>query len=156
MLALEIPGFSNLVLSHLVLDFNGTLAADGRLIEGIPPRLQALSNLLSLHVVTGDTHGTAREQLRGLPVALTVLPADRQAEAKRALVRGLGASQVVCIGNGRNDRLMLAEAALGIAVTGPEGTAGEALAAADLFVPGISDALDLLQAPTRLVATLRG
>lgn len=155
MLKLEIPGFANLVLSHLVLDFNGTLAADGRLIEGVDGRLRALSDLLSIHVVTGDTHGTARTQLQDLPVALTVLPSEGQAEAKRALVRGLGPSETVCIGNGRNDHLMLSEAALGIAVTGMEGTAGQTLSVAHLFVPNITDALDLLRFPARLVATLR-
>lgn len=152
----EIPGFGSLALEHLVLDFNGTLAADGRLLEGVVSRLKALSESFALHVVTGDTHGTAREQLRGLPLGLTLVSSENQAEAKQALVRGLGASRVVCIGNGRNDRLMLADAALGIAVTGCEGTAREALSAAYAFVPHITDALDLLRFPQRLVATLRG
>ena len=50
---------------------------------------------------------------------------------------------------------MLQTAALGIAVTSLEGTAVEALVAAHLFVPSIREALDLLNAPLRLVATLR-
>lgn len=152
----EIPGFGSLALEYLVLDFNGTLAADGCLLEGVASRLEALSETLALHVVTGDTHGTARDQLRNLPLALTMVPPEGQAEAKQALVRGLGASRSVCIGNGRNDRLMLAEAALSLAVTGIEGTAREALSAAHAFVPHITDALDLLRFPQRLVATLRG
>lgn len=155
MVRVEIPGFGSLALEHLVLDYNGTLAADGGLLEGVASRLGALSESLALHVITGDTHGTAREQLRGLPAVLTILPTDGQAEAKRGLVHGLGASRVACIGNGRNDRLMLADAALGLAVTGIEGTAREALTAAHLFVPHITDALDLLLHPSRLVATLR-
>lgn len=155
-LHLEIPGFSTLALAHLVLDFNGTLALDGRLREGVSPRLQALADTLAIHVVTGDTHGTARDQLRGLPVALTVLGPDHQAEAKREHLRHLGPKACAALGNGRNDRLMLAEAALGIAVTGPEGTASEALHAAHLFVPDPCEALDLLAHPRRLVASLRG
>lgn len=62
---------------------------------------------------------------------------------------------VVAIGNGRNDRLMLEQAAIGIAVLGQEGTAVEALMAADVIVADIFTALDLLQIPLRLVATLR-
>lgn len=38
---------------------------------------------------------------------------------------------------------------------GQEGTAVEALMAADVIVPDIFTALDLLQIPLRLVATLR-
>lgn len=155
-LHLDIPGFAALALEHLVLDFNGTLARDGRLLDGIVPRLEALAKDLTLHVVTGDTHGSARAQLQGLPLELTVLALEHQAEAKQVYVQGLGPDRTVSIGNGRNDRLLLAASALGIAVTGAEGTAVEALTAAHLFVPHIHDALDLLRTPQRLVATLRG
>jgi soluble P-type ATPase len=50
---------------------------------------------------------------------------------------------------------MLREAALGIAVLGPEGLALDALQSADMVVPDIHAALSLLQDPRRLVATLR-
>ena len=61
----------------------------------------------------------------------------------------------VAAGNGRNDRLMLKDSALGIVVIQTEGTAVEALSAADLVVPGILEALDLLLHRRRLKATLR-
>jgi soluble P-type ATPase len=51
-------------------------------------------------------------------------------EQKARYVAELGKATVAAIGNGRNDRLMLREAALGIAVIGPEGTAGDAVRAA--------------------------
>ena len=35
MIALTIPGFGALELQHLVLDYNGTLAVDGKLIRGL-------------------------------------------------------------------------------------------------------------------------
>lgn len=60
------------------------------------------------------------------------------------------------MGNGRNDRLMLAEAGLGIAVLGREGSSPLALAAADVVVCSAEEALDLLLVPARLEATLRG
>jgi soluble P-type ATPase len=50
---------------------------------------------------------------------------------------------------------MIQSAAIGIAVMGREGLSQEALQAADLVVPSILDALDLLLNPRRLVATLR-
>jgi soluble P-type ATPase len=155
MLALPIPGFKTLALEHLVLDFNGTLAVDGKLLAGVFERLRSLAAHLAIQVVTADTFGHAREALEGLPARLTVLEPGRQAQAKQALVQALGPDRVAAIGNGRNDRLMLQTAALGIAVTSLEGTAVEALVAAHLFVPSIREALDLLNAPLRLVATLR-
>jgi soluble P-type ATPase len=50
---------------------------------------------------------------------------------------------------------MLRVAALGIAVVQAEGASTEALAAADLVVPCVSDALDLFLNPRRLTASLR-
>jgi soluble P-type ATPase len=84
-----------------------------------------------------------------------VIPGGGQAEIKRRFVEALGAEGVVAIGNGRNDRLMLAAARLGIAVVQPEGAATETMAAADLVIPTIADALELLAHPLRLVASLR-
>ena len=34
MLELQVPGFKDLCLKHLVLDYNGTLACDGRPLKG--------------------------------------------------------------------------------------------------------------------------
>jgi soluble P-type ATPase len=155
MLELEVPGFGNLRLAHLVADFNGTLAVDGVLLPGVEGRLRELSRIVSVHVVTADTMGTAREQTAHLPVRVTVIPTAHQADAKLDFIRRLDCSQVAAVGNGRNDRKMLAEAALGIAVVQGEGAAAESTRGADVLVSGIVDALDLLLMPQRLVATLR-
>ncbi len=63
---------------------------------------------------------------------------------------------MAAIGNGRNDRLMLAACALGIGVYGGEGIAAETIAASDIVVQDIGAALDLLLQTKRLVASLRG
>ena len=52
-------------------------------------------------------------------------------------------------------RAMLECAALGIAIMGPEGVAGITLQKADVVVPDIRSALELLLYPKRLIATLR-
>ncbi|MEO8566727.1 MAG: ATPase P [Betaproteobacteria bacterium] len=155
MLDLTIPGFGRLELTDVVCDYNGTLAADGLLIDGVHERIQRLGSELRVHVVTADTFGGAAAQLQRLPCPLVVLDAANQTEAKRDFVHGLGAAHVVAIGNGRNDRMMLAAARLGIAVCGAEGAAAETLQAGDVVVGRIVDALDLLLHPKRLVATLR-
>ena len=119
-------------------------------------RLVRVASTLRVQIITGDTFGTARDEVRGLPVELAVVPAEGQAEAKLELIKRHGIDRVVAFGNGRNDRLILAEAALGIGVFGDEGIATEALLASDVVVRHIADAFDLLLEPQRLLATLRG
>jgi len=152
---IAIPGFGRLALEVLLCDFNGTLARDGKLLAGVRGRLLRLARGLRVQVVTADTFGTARRELRAVPAEIVVIGTERQAEAKLEIVRGHGAHRVAAIGNGRNDRLMLAEAALGIGVLGDEGLAGDAVAGSDAVARDIRDALDLLLKPQRLVATLR-
>jgi soluble P-type ATPase len=116
----------------------------------------SLADRIALHVVTADTFGAARAELEGFPCQLTVLLSGGQAEAKAAFVKRLGAEVTACVGNGRNDRLMLATAALAIAVLQEEGAAKECLMAAHVICRDIREALDLLLLPLRLTATLRG
>lgn len=155
MIDVAIPGFGHLVLAELVCDFNGTLARDGRLLDHARALLPKVANVLTVRVVTGDTFGTARRELRDCACEVSLLEPEGQAQAKADLVARLGAERIVAIGNGRNDRLMLANAALGIAVIGDEGAAGDAVRASDVVVRHVADALELLLEPRRLVATLR-
>ena len=155
MIALDVPGFGTLHIAHVVCDFNGTLACDGRLIRGAAMRLKALARHAKIHVLTADTFGTARVALARIPCDVHILGPRHQSAAKRAFVQSLGAKNVAAIGNGRNDRGMLAVAALSIAVCGPEGIAREAVESADILVPTLGHGLDLLRRPRRLTATLR-
>jgi soluble P-type ATPase len=155
MVAVAIPGFKDLQLKYLILDYNGTLACQGELLAGVREKLEALAPKLEIHILTADTFGTAKGQVAQLPVRLSVIGLGDQAQAKREYVGRLGCEHAVAIGNGRNDRVMLQDAALGIAVLEGEGAAVEALTAADVVAPGILAALDLLLAPDCLKATLR-
>ena len=155
MIDIDIPGYGRLQLEHLVLDYNGTLAIDGKPIEGVLERLEHLSQSLSVHVVTADTFGKVNSSLTGIPCQISVLPLDNQAEGKREHIQQLGFDTTACVGNGRNDRLMLETSALGTAVIQEEGTAYDAVSHADVVCPSILSALDLLTNPLRLVATLR-
>lgn len=156
MVEIDVPGRGRLTLRHLVLDVNGTLACDGVLLPGVAARLATLRERLTLHLLTADTHGRQAAIDRELGLgAVRMRPGAPEDEQKAAYVRDLGGAEVVAIGNGANDAGMLAVAALGIAVLGPEGLARAALGAADVVAASIDDALDLLLHPRRLVATLR-
>ncbi len=152
---IDIPGWRTLDLTHLVLDLNGTVTRDGQPLPGVAERLAALSARLAIHLVTADTQGRAEALGAELGVPLALIAPGDEAGQKLALVERLGAGRAAAIGNGANDARMLAAAALGIAVVGPEGAAMVALQAADVVVSRIEDALDLLRYPRRLIATLR-
>jgi soluble P-type ATPase len=155
MLRVTIPGFGELELEHLVLDYNGTLACEGELLPGVRELLESLASQLTIHILTADTFGHARRGVKDMPCELFVLQLDDEAEGKAAYIRRLGPSSVVCVGNGRNDRLMLKDAGLGIAVILEEGAAAATLVEADIVCRSITSALGLLANPLRLVATLR-
>jgi soluble P-type ATPase len=155
MLTIDIPGGKTLEISFLVLDCNGTIALDGEILSGVPQRLTAMAGMLQIHILTADTHGTVAEKVAGLPCTLTVIADHDQDLAKLAILTALDPQKTIVIGNGRNDRLMLQEAALGIGIIGQEGASTAAILAADLLCADINDALDLLLSPKRLQATLR-
>ena len=136
MLCIDIPGSNRFTLEHLVLDYNGTLALDGTLLAGVGPVLRELSEQLAVHVLTADTFGCAARELQGLPLTLSIVPAGKQDEHKKNYVEVLGAERCACIGNGRNDCLMLACAAIGIAVIQQECAAAAALGLRRYHCPG--------------------
>lgn len=155
MIEIQIPGSETLCIEHLVLDYNGTLAEDGELIEGVIERLNELARHLQVHVLTADTHGTVAEKLAGLPCTLQIIGCDEQDRRKWEYIVAVGSKMVAAVGNGRNDVLMLQTAVLGIALIQKEGTSTKALLAADVVCIDILDVLDLLLKPARLCATLR-
>ena len=155
MLKITIPAFGEIQLKHLVCDFSGTLSVDGKLVDGVAERLNRLADDLAIHVLTADTHGSAHDALQGINCKLQILDLKYQDFQKEKYVVDLGAQHVVAVGNGNNDRMMLKTSRVGIAVCLAEGLAVDAARAADIVAPSITDALDLLIYPKRLIATLR-
>jgi soluble P-type ATPase len=155
MLAIDIPGFGNIKVEHLVTDFTGTLSVDGKLLPGVEENLQKIRKFLKLHVITADTFGTVQKELSGLNCMIKLLAGQHEDTQKEQYVAELGADRVVAMGNGNNDRKMLKAARLGIAVMEGEGAAAEAVMAADIIVRNVLDAFGLLLQPKRCKATLR-
>jgi P-type E1-E2 ATPase len=155
MLEIVVPGRTTYRLHHLVLDVNGTVAVDGRLVEGVARRLAELRHSLEVYMLTADTRGRQQAIDAQLGMKAARIAPQNEAAQKASFVRELGDEGVCAVGNGANDAQMLREADLAIAVLGPEGLAVETMNAADVVVPCVNDALDLLLRPLRLVATLR-
>ena len=155
MLKIDIPGFKTIEAEHLVLDFNGTIAIDGRYIENVIGQIVQVSEKLNVHVLTADTFGTVLEELKGLRVTIKILEPEQQDQQKLTYVKDLGSSHVIAIGNGRNDHLMLREAALSIGIIQAEGAYSQIIYDTHVICTSINDALSLLINPKRLIATLR-
>lgn len=155
MITIDIPGSEPLTLDYLVLDYNGTIAEDGEVIPDCVPLIERLSGHMHIYVLTADTHGTVQEKLAGLPCKLHIIGEKEQDRLKQEFIHQLGRHSVAALGNGRNDALMLNDAALGIGIIQAEGANMHAMNAADLVCTSVVDALGLLTQPNRLVATMR-
>ncbi len=155
MIEVTIPGYKNVEIKHVVLDYNGTIACDGKILEGVEEAFEILSDKLQIHIITADTFGKAKDELSNMPVSLSVLSQNHQANKKLDYINNLGAELTVCIGNGRNDRKMLKKAVIGIALIQEEGASVDTLMAADIVCKDILSALKLLVNTRRLIATLR-
>lgn len=155
MINIDVPGKGKYTFKHLVLDFNGTIAYDGRLIDGVEKRLTTLANDLMIYVITADTNGSVVNQCRDLPVNVQIIANDNQLEKKRDFIKRLNLNGTIAMGNGVNDQYMLREADLAIAIIGREGCATSTLMVSDIVVQNILDGLDLILKHNRLIATLR-
>ena len=154
MLNIQIPGREAFTISHLILDYNGTIAEDGEIIPGIKERLEKLCADLQICVITADTHGTAAKKCQGLPLDVLTFPTTEVGKIKAEEARKRTGG-VACIGNGFNDIQMSDASDLSICVMGKEGCCSALMAHTDIPVTSIHDALDLLLIPGRLRATLR-
>ncbi|KPL79342.1 hypothetical protein ADN00_03175 [Ornatilinea apprima] len=155
MIRLNIPGRDSITLRHLVCDVNGTLAVDGILQPGVAERFARLKNLITIHLLTADTHGRQHQIDEQLGLRAVRISPGNEAGQKAEFVRQLGAPSVAAIGQGANDAAMLKLAALGICVLSTEGLAVETLLSADLLMPDIDSALELFEHPARITASLR-
>lgn len=155
MIKFDIPGNSIKEIEYLVFDFNGTIAVDGKIIQGVIPRFKEIGQNVKIFVITADTFGTVAEQLTGVNCEIEIITNENQHLAKRNFIEQLGKDKVIAFGNGMNDALMLQEAALGVCLIQNEGASTQTLQASDLIFNNILDALDTIQNSLRIKATLR-
>lgn len=155
MIAVNIPGRRNLEITTLLLDLNGTLTNDGHIIEGVAERVKRLQEKVNIYLLTADTFGYGAQVAAELKIEFIKVSPEDGNKDKNDFLHRFTPNNVVAVGNGFNDRSMLAEAGLSIIVIGPEGCSVQALTRADIAVTNINDALDLLLNPMRIRATLR-
>jgi soluble P-type ATPase len=150
----RIPNGSPLELDTLILDLNGTISVRGKIVKGVKERLGRLAKMgYRIILFTGDTRGDAAALAESLGIEW------RKADdgvAKLSAKHALGSEcKCVVIGNGLIDLPLMKSSKLGIVTLQAEGVHMKTLAAADIMVPSIVDALEMLLEPSILAATLR-
>ncbi|MCX8023330.1 MAG: HAD family hydrolase [Syntrophorhabdaceae bacterium] len=155
MISVSVPGWGDLDMEYLVIDYNGTCAVDGRLKEGVKEMLEKVSRYINVFIITADTYETVDSDTDVIGFKVLKVKKEKSGVEKAKIVKELGPEKVVAIGNGANDVLMLKEASLGIGVIGEEGCTNEIIKEADIVVNSITDALNIILHPERIIATLR-
>ena len=103
MMKTQIPGWGELEIKNLILDFNGTIAKDGKVLEGVKELLGKIHEAgIEIYVVTADTNGTVAAECETLPVHVKIFGSDTVARDKRCLCQELGCQNTASIGNGIN------------------------------------------------------
>lgn len=86
-----------LQIEHLVLDYNGTIAINGKIIAGVKERLETLVHLVDVHVLTADTYGSVYKQSRELNLLVHVIGKYHQNREKLSFIESLKPEYCVAI-----------------------------------------------------------
>jgi soluble P-type ATPase len=148
------PGQEPLEIEFILIDFEGTLASDQRVHPKAKDKINLLSKRTKIYILTKREKEGVEETLRRVKAEIFYSMEAETSQRKLDLLRQLGATRTVAIGNGLDDIPMMEEAGLGICVIGKEGTSVEAMKKADVVALNIIDALDFLLKPLRQKATL--
>lgn len=151
----DIPGRKPFEIKNIVFDFNGTIAEDGILIKGVSENINELSRSFNFYIITADTYGSVENELKNTDCKVIKIPKSTQDISKYNFVKELGSDTTLAVGNGRNDKLMLKEAVLGIGILQDEGICTETLLNSDIVTKSVLDIFDYLRNKKRLIATLR-
>lgn len=149
----KIPNVGDLELKTIILDLNGTLAVNGKIVEGVAERINSLKELgFNIILLTGDTNKNADEIAKNLNIEWKYAETGIE---KKDIALGMSPESCVSIGNGLIDLELMKVVKLRIVTLQDEGVHVKTLLNSDIVVPSINNALDLFIKPSSLIATLR-
>jgi len=152
-MTIDIPNYKSIKIENIVLDYNGTIAKDGKLKQSVKNLLPKLSKHFKIFVITADTFGNVKKELNHFDIEIKILKTNSHTKEKAKFVEKLG--NTIAIGNGNNDAQMLQKATISIAIIGDEGCSTQTLQNSQIVCKKIKNALELPLNPKRLIATLR-
>jgi len=154
MILIQKPGQEPLAIEFILIDFEGTLASDRRVHPKARDKLNLLSKRSKIYILAKGEQEAIGEILKKVKAEVIYLTEGEASQRKLDLLRQVGATRAVAIGNGVDDAAMIEEAGLGICIIGKEGTSAEAMKKAEVVFTDILHALDFLLKPLRQKATL--
>jgi len=154
MITIQKPGQAPLEIEYLLVDYEGTLAIDGRVHPKAKDKMNLLSKRIKIYILFKGEKDKAEERLKKLKAEMLFLKEEKASEEKLDFLRKLDPQKTVAIGNGLDDAQIFDEVGFSICIIGKEGACGETLKRANLVMTDILDALDFLLKPFRQKATL--
>jgi soluble P-type ATPase len=154
MINIQRPGQDDLQIEFILIDFDGTLASDRRVHPKAKDKINLLSKRAKIFILTKEEKERIGEVLRKVKAEIVYLTEGESSQKKSDLLRQLGATRTIAVGNGADDGPMMEAAGFALCVAGKEGASSEALRNADVVFRDILDALDFLLKPLRQKATL--
>lgn len=154
MISIQRSGQEPLEIDYLMIDFEGTLASDGRVHPKAKDKINLLSKRTKVYILAKGENEKVQETLRRVKAELLFVNEEESSLKKLEFLLNLVPSRTVVIGNGMDDVRVMKEAGLSIAIIGKEGVSGELIQTADLLFTNMIDALDFLLKPLRQKATL--
>lgn len=155
MLKYKIPGREDIEIENIVFDYNGTIAVDGKVLEGVKELLPELEKYVDIYILTADTYGTVKKECSHIGAKVLTFPKENAGKSKNEIIKRINGQKTICIGNGFNDILMFKEAIISIAVIEGEGASGKLLPYADIITTSIIDGINIILNENRMKATLR-
>ena len=145
-------GVGEIELENIILDLNGTLTIDGKLVEGVKEQILKLKELgYKIYLFSGDVRGNAAQLAQELDIEVH---RAANSQEKEVLTKKLDVNKTVAIGNARIDIGTFIPCKLRIATLQSEGIHASIINYVDIIVPSINDALNLLIDPIIFNATM--
>ncbi|TXT66486.1 MAG: putative Haloacid dehalogenase [Promethearchaeota archaeon] len=152
-----IPNVGTLKISTILFDINGTLQFQGKVSAQLIKLFKRLKMEFNVILISSDTRGNLKNIANKLGTTYIRINPENQTdtEAKNMELIRIGKEHTIAVGNGRNDALMLKNAALGILILGSEGASTKSLLNSDIVFTNPIDAIHFLLDEKAVVATLR-
>lgn len=147
---IEIPGVKTLELKNIFIDYNGTIAKNGKPYEGILEILDELAQSFNVFIITGDTFGHVATYFEQSHVQVLIA---YTADEKYDVVSKY--KETLTIGNGSIDYKMFMISDLSFCVIGDEGASFKAMSHADIIVKDIFHVIEMILEPKKIIATLK-
>ena len=80
MISVSIPGWGDLDIEYLVIDYNGTCAFDGKMKESVKEMLERVSRYIKVFIITSDTYGNIDSE--GNTIGFSIIKVGKESSSQ--------------------------------------------------------------------------